>query len=136
MELSEEEKKEIRRACDKVKPEDEEPLRREYAEKWGSIGKTLLNSRFKAVRDLALNVASLWEMLVDPDYTVAWPTKAKIIFALGYFVSPADLIPDGIPVAGFLDDALVVGYIVHLLTADISKYRESRRTSGRPLPFP
>ena len=36
--------------------------------------------------------------------------KAAIVAALGYFISPLDIIPDFIPVAGFSDDLLAVGW--------------------------
>lgn len=134
LELDDAEKADIRKKIAEVTPDDEAKVRREFAAKYGAVGKTLLNSQFKAVRDLALNVASLWEMLVDPDYTVPWTTTAQIVFALAYFISPVDAIPDVIPVVGYVDDAIVVGYIVYLLADDIRKYRQWRREQGRPLP--
>lgn len=45
-----------------------------------------------------------------------------IIAALLYFVSPIDLIPDGIPGVGFLDDALVAGIVVKWCEEDLEKY--------------
>ncbi len=109
-------------------------IKSEFARKYGRAASSLLGSRFRVVRDLAINAVSLYEMLVDPDYTVPWETKASIIFALGYFVSPIDVIPDVIPVVGYLDDALVVGYVAHRLTGEIAKYRQWRVDQGRPLP--
>lgn len=35
---------------------------------------------------------------------VPFDAKAKIVGALGYFILPLDLIPDGIPLAGYADD--------------------------------
>lgn len=134
LDLTDDEKRRIQEEIAKVKPEAEARVRAEFHGKYGRVGDALLNSRFKVLRDLALNVVSLYEMLVDPDYTIGWKTKAGIIFALGYFISPVDAIPDVVPVAGYLDDALVVIFVVHLLSGDIVKYREFRQNARRPLP--
>jgi hypothetical protein len=82
VELTDEEKRRIEADIAKVKPEDEKRVRAEFQGKYGKVGDALLKSRFKVLRDLALNVVSLYEMLVDPDYTIEWKTKAGIIFAL------------------------------------------------------
>ena len=134
LQLDEDERGRIRDKISNVKPQDEQHVRQQFGEKYGKVGKALLDSEFKVVRDLALNIACLWEMLVDPDYTISWQVKAGIIVGLGYFISPVDLIPDAVPVVGYLDDALVVAYIAHQLSKDISEYREWRREQGRPLP--
>lgn len=38
--------------------------------------------------------------------------KAMIIGALGYLISPLDVIPDGIPIAGLTDDLGVLLYVL------------------------
>jgi len=134
VELSSDEKADIRKKIAEARAEDEARVRSEFATKYGAVGKLLLSSKFKAVRDLALNVTCLYEMLVDPDYTIGWEVKAGIIVGLGYFISPVDAVPDVIPVVGYVDDALVVAYVVHLLSQDIAKYRAWRKGQGRPLP--
>ena len=119
---------------DQAKAEAEaERIKAEFSAKYGEVAAGMLSSRFRAVRDLAANLVSLYEMLTDPDYTMTWETKALIIFALAYFVSPLDVIPDTIPVVGYLDDALLVGYVVHRMSDDIAKFRQWRADLGRPL---
>jgi uncharacterized membrane protein YkvA (DUF1232 family) len=83
--------------------------------------------RLGRMRDLVKNVVLLFEMLVDPSFVVPWRTTAGIIFALAYFISSFDLIPDAVPVLGFLDDALVVAEVVYMFSADIRRYEETRR---------
>jgi uncharacterized membrane protein YkvA (DUF1232 family) len=47
------------------------------------------------------------------EYTdVPWETLVLSIAAIIYFVSPIDLIPDFIPVAGYVDDAAVIAFVV------------------------
>jgi len=46
-----------------------------------------------------------------------------IIIGLIYFLSPIDLIPDFIPVAGLVDDAFVLGLVINQVKSDLDKYR-------------
>lgn len=46
-----------------------------------------------------------------------------ITLALLYFVSPIDIIPDFIPVAGYLDDAIVIGLVLKQVRADLEVYK-------------
>lgn len=50
--------------------------------------------------------------------------------AVIYFVSPIDLIPDAIPVIGHLDDAGVVGFVLHMIKTDLDEYMEWRQSVG------
>lgn len=47
-----------------------------------------------------------------------------IVFALVYFITPIDLIPDFIPALGFTDDASVVFLVVKKLSRDIERFRQ------------
>lgn len=51
---------------------------------------------------------------------------AAIVSALVYFVSPIDVILDGIPFLGFLDDAAVIGACLKLVQSDIDDYKAWR----------
>ena len=46
--------------------------------------------------------------------------KAIIIGALGYLISPLDVIPDAIPIAGLGDDVAVLLYVLHKIKGDLT----------------
>ena len=47
--------------------------------------------------------------------------KAIIIGALGYLISPLDVVPDAIPIAGLSDDLAVLVYVLHKVWGDVSE---------------
>lgn len=49
-------------------------------------------------------------------------TVLTALFAICYFVSPIDIIPDAIPLIGSLDDATIVGLVLEALNNDIHSY--------------
>ena len=51
----------------------------------------------------------------------------SMISALVYFVSPVDIIPDFLPVVGYLDDAAVVAACIKLVKSDIDDYKQWRK---------
>lgn len=55
---------------------------------------------------------------------VPWETIALAIGAIAYFVSPIDLIPDFIPVAGYVDDAAVIAFVITSAANDLYNFRE------------
>ena len=50
---------------------------------------------------------------------VSLKDKAIIIGALGYLISPLDLIPDAIPIAGLGDDLAVLLYVLKKVWGDV-----------------
>lgn len=53
------------------------------------------------------------------------PLKAIVLIvgAVLYFLNPLDLIPDFLPIIGYLDDAAVLGYVLRTLHGEVEHYR-------------
>ncbi len=68
----------------------------------------------------------LWEMLKAPDDVVPFKSKALIMGAVTYFVSPVDLIPDSLGFAGYLDDRLIVRIVYNRLDKVLDAFRAHR----------
>ncbi|MCA8945015.1 MAG: DUF1232 domain-containing protein [Planctomycetes bacterium] len=64
------------------------------------------------------------------------PIKATAVLAILYFISPVDMIPDVIPITGFLDDAGVIATAVSVLGPKIAPYLQFADAwiqRGRPM---
>lgn len=80
-----------------------------------------------SLEDLWMNIRLLYSMISDAvlgRYKVPYRTIAAIAFTLLYFVNPFDLIPDIIPVVGYIDDAFVVSLCIKFIGTDLEKYRK------------
>jgi len=68
-------------------------------------------------RELVLLLPSLGKLLwrLGRDRRVPLGTKLLVIGTGVYLAIPVDVIPDWIPVLGYLDDALLVGFVLHRL---------------------
>lgn len=73
-------------------------------------------SIFKSIRQWAARIkrdaVTLWFAYRHPD--TPWFAKALAAFVVAYALSPIDLIPDFIPVLGYLDDALLLPGLIWL----------------------
>jgi uncharacterized membrane protein YkvA (DUF1232 family) len=50
------------------------------------------------------------------DKRTPWYAKITALSSLIYLVSPADIIPDIIPLAGYVDDLLIVPFLINIST--------------------
>ena len=48
------------------------------------------------------------------DYRVPWYAKALAVITIAYALSPVDLIPDFIPILGYLDDLILIPVGIYL----------------------
>ena len=67
---------------------------------------------------LAQMVKERW----DEHRDLPWRTVAAFTVAIIYFIGPFDVIPDFIPVVGFLDDAAVLAFCFRLIQHDLKQY--------------
>ena len=51
-------------------------------------------------------------------------TITAIVVAILYVVSPIDLIPDMVPVVGYVDDVAVVTFVLSQVHKDVDRYCE------------
>ena len=110
---------------EEVGPDDVEEVKRRF---WSTfVAARPRIGRLSVFRDFAANLVRLFEMLVTPGFSIPWRTTAAIVFALAYFISSVDLIPDAIPILGFLDDAFVVAEVMVMLAGDLARFEELRR---------
>ena len=66
-------------------------------------------------------------MIEDPDYDPPRTVSERVLGALAYFANPGDLIPDDIPVFGFLDDALMVKIVEQEFQHELWAFRKFRK---------
>ena len=86
-------------------------------------------------RALKRDVVALWLAARDP--RIPWHAKALAGAVAAYALSPIDLIPDFIPVLGYLDDLLIVPAGIWLAvrmipTPLMAELRERASTADRP----
>lgn len=66
----------------------------------------LKKSAKKIGKEIVIQALTLYYIAMDSD-TPIW-AKTAIFGALGYFILPIDIIPDFIPILGFMDDLAVL----------------------------
>lgn len=76
------------------------------------------------VADLKLLFSIMQDYIKGEYRIIPFWSIAAIVAALLYVLSPIDLIPDFIPVVGYLDDALVVAACLAMIEQDLHTYKE------------
>lgn len=65
----------------------------------------------------------LFQAYTKHEYTrIPWGSIVLVVIAIIYFVSPFDLIPDFIPLGGFIDDAAVIGFVLKQINSDLDAF--------------
>lgn len=84
----------------------------EYEDKYDENNFWKWLERFAKVigREFVFKILQIYYVLQRNDV----PTKTKwlIMGALGYLISPIDVVPDSIPIIGWVDDVAAIGYVL------------------------
>ena len=81
----------------------------------------------KYMEDIKLYFQMLHDIFTGKYKKVPVGTIAAIIGTLLYVICPVDLIPDLIPVVGYLDDAAVVAACLSATSYDLMEYKKYRK---------
>ncbi len=89
--------------------------------------KTTIKNIFFDLRD---TIGAFFVALKSPDVSLL--SKILIVIAIAYALSPIDLIPDFIPFAGYIDDAIIVPFLVFIAIKSIPKpiYEECKQKAS------
>jgi uncharacterized membrane protein YkvA (DUF1232 family) len=89
------------------------------------------------VRQRIDSVQSLVDMVRDQEWGLAQQERKQVIAALAYFADPHDIIPDNVPVLGYIDDAIMIELVVSDLKneidsfTDFCRYRDGEKARNR-----
>jgi uncharacterized membrane protein YkvA (DUF1232 family) len=90
----------------------------------------MLDAIKKWAASLKLELVALYLAARDP--RTPWPARCLTVLVTIYALSPIDLIPDFIPIIGYVDDLILVPVgiwlVVHLIPADMmAQFRRAAR---------
>ena len=67
---------------------------------------------------------SLISMVNDEGFALPEEDRKRVLGCLTYFANPTDMIPDNVPVLGFLDDAIMIELCVQALQHEVEAYED------------
>jgi len=63
-------------------------------------------------------------MVGDQGFAMEEEDRKRVLACLTYFANPKDIIPDNVPVLGFLDDAIMIELVVRELQHEVEAYED------------
>jgi len=88
-------------------------------------------NQLKAVWEDLMAVCRLLKAWSKGDYqSVPWKTIVLSLATIIYFLNPFDVAPDFIPGVGYLDDAVVLGFVVNSIKKELEKFLRWESEAG------
>lgn len=105
----------------------EEDLRRLLADQAKAESKLATVSGLpKLVKHVRLGYAMVRDYVRGDYRKVPWWSVASVAVGLGYFLAPTDMVPDFIPLLGYIDDATVLAAVMTGIREDLKRYAEAK----------
>ncbi len=76
------------------------------------------------VKEKIEKLDTLVQMLGDAEWQLPEEERNDIVNSLKYFCKAEDLVPDDLPLLGFLDDAIMIELVLRDLSENVDSYRE------------
>ena len=127
MKMTNEQEKQARRKFDEdIKNVDYDDVK--YASKKGntkinSMESSIPNTLLQMWEDIKIMLSLLTDYVKGNYKETPWNVIAAITGAMVYFISPIDIIPDIIPVIGYMDDAMILKFAIDFSRDDLIKYK-------------
>lgn len=134
MKLSKENLSTFETKAQNISTEEEKQVLSKIETEFEHLQKTLDSKPSKKLQELLQNAQLLFEVLNNTNFPLSSSSRKWIVFGLHYLVSDVDLIPDGIPQVGYMDDTMVINWVIYMLEYDLKRYqfyKEIETTSGK-----
>ena len=76
------------------------------------------------IADRLQKLDSMIAMVNDEGFALPDEDRQRVLACLTYFANPQDIIPDNVPVLGFLDDAIMIELCVKELQHEVEAYED------------
>lgn len=83
-------------------------------------------SKFAKAKEAFLDIGAFLKDVCQGKYKASWFTLSLLAVAVVYVLSPVDLIPDAIPLVGWIDDATVIMWVYQALKDEFEKWKEAK----------
>jgi len=123
IELSDDDLKYFADAMQGAQKESQNLTPKEITDAAGKLLADGKNNKLPAfIADRLSKIESMVSMVNDAGFGMEDEDKKRVLSCLTYFANPKDIIPDNVPVLGFLDDAIMIELVVRELQHEVEAY--------------